>query len=85
VDTDKKEVLDITLEPATPEDVRQTTKVMGGEDWELWMDALRNHNLPRAGRRHVAYSYIGPEVTYAIYRNGTIGKARRIWKTPRRA
>jgi enoyl-[acyl-carrier protein] reductase/trans-2-enoyl-CoA reductase (NAD+) len=76
VDTDKKEVLDITLEPATEDEVRQTTKVMGGEDWELWLDALRNHGLLAPGVRTVAYSYIGPEVTYPIYRNGTIGKAK---------
>jgi enoyl-[acyl-carrier protein] reductase/trans-2-enoyl-CoA reductase (NAD+) len=76
LDTDKKEVVDVTLEPATDEDIRQTTKVMGGEDWELWMDALRNHGLLAPGAVTVAYSYIGPEVTYPIYRNGTIGKAK---------
>jgi enoyl-[acyl-carrier protein] reductase/trans-2-enoyl-CoA reductase (NAD+) len=76
VDTDKKEVLDITLEAATAEDIRQTTKTMGGEDWEMWIDALRHHGLLAPGVVTVAYSYIGPEVTYAIYRNGTIGKAK---------
>ncbi len=76
VDTDKKEVLEITLEPATDEDLRQTTKTMGGEDWEMWLDALRHHNLLAPGVITVAYSYIGPEVTYPIYRNGTIGKAK---------
>lgn len=76
LDTDKKEVIDVTLEPATAEDIRQTNKVMGGEDWELWMDALRNHGLLAPGAVTVAYSYIGPEVTYPIYRNGTIGKAK---------
>jgi len=76
VDTDKKEVLEVTLEPATDEDLRQTTKTMGGEDWEMWLDALRHHNLLAPGVVTVAYSYIGPEVTYAIYRNGTIGKAK---------
>lgn len=77
VDTDKKEVLDITLEPASAEDIRQTTKTMGGEDWEMWLDALRHHGLLAPGVVTVAYSYIGPEVTYAIYRNGTIGKAKK--------
>jgi len=76
VDTDKKEVLEITLEPATDEDLRQTTKTMGGEDWEMWLDALRHHNLLAPGVVTVAYSYIGPEVTYPIYRNGSIGKAK---------
>jgi len=76
VDTDKKEVVEVTLEPATDEDIRQTTKTMGGEDWEMWLDALRHHNLLAPGVVTVAYSYIGPEVTYPIYRNGTIGKAK---------
>jgi enoyl-[acyl-carrier protein] reductase / trans-2-enoyl-CoA reductase (NAD+) len=81
LDTDKKEVLDITLAPATDEDVRQTTKVMGGEDWEMWLDALRHHNLLAPGVVTVAYSYIGPELTYPIYRNGTIGKAKEDLET----
>ncbi len=76
LDTDKKEVFDISIEPATPEEIRQTTKTMGGEDWEMWIDALRNHNLLAPGALTVAYSYIGPEATYPIYRNGTIGIAK---------
>jgi len=76
LDTDKKEVFDLTIEPATDEEIRQTTKVMGGEDWELWIDALRHHNLLAPGAITVAYSYIGPEGTYPIYRNGTIGIAK---------
>jgi len=76
LDTDKKEVLDITIEPASEEEIRQTTKVMGGEDWELWVDALRHHNLLAPGATVMAYSYIGPEVTFPIYRNGTIGTAK---------
>jgi enoyl-[acyl-carrier protein] reductase/trans-2-enoyl-CoA reductase (NAD+) len=49
---------------------------MGGEDWEMWMNALRDANLLAPGATSVAYSYIGPEVTWAIYKNGTIGLAK---------
>jgi len=76
LDTDKKVVTEVTLEPATQEDIDATIKVMGGEDWELWMDALDEANLLAPGVQTVAYSYIGPEVTFPIYKNGTIGKAK---------
>ena len=49
---------------------------MGGEDWELWINALRDNGVLADGARTVAYSYIGPELTYPIYTNGTIGKAK---------
>ena len=76
VDTDRKLVHDITLEPASPEEVEHTRKVMGGEDWELWMEKLEAEGLLAPGATSVAYSYIGPEITHPIYRNGTIGKAK---------
>ncbi len=53
-----------------------TVAVMGGEDWEMWIDALREAGVLAPGTQTVAYSYIGPEVTWAIYKNGTIGKAK---------
>lgn len=65
-----------TIPAASPEEEEATVKVMGGEDWELWVEALREHGLLAEGFMTVAYSYIGPEVTQAIYRNGTIGKAK---------
>jgi enoyl-[acyl-carrier protein] reductase / trans-2-enoyl-CoA reductase (NAD+) len=76
VDTDKGIVSDITIEPANPQEIADTVTVMGGEDWELWMEALSGAGLLAPGARSVAYSYIGPEVTWAIYKNGTIGLAK---------
>jgi len=76
VDTDKGIVTEITIEPATGSEIADTVAVMGGEDWEMWIDALRGANLLAPGAQTVAYSYIGPEVTWAIYKNGTIGIAK---------
>ncbi len=69
-------VNEITIEPAAGDDVEQTVAVMGGEDWQLWMDALLEAGVLAEGVRTVAYSYIGPEVTWPIYKNGTIGRAK---------
>ncbi|HEX5790982.1 MAG TPA: enoyl-ACP reductase FabV, partial [Luteolibacter sp.] len=66
----------VTLEPAQGDDVAQTVAVMGGEDWEMWMDLLLERKLIAPGTRTYAYSYIGPELTWPIYKNGTIGKAK---------
>jgi enoyl-[acyl-carrier protein] reductase / trans-2-enoyl-CoA reductase (NAD+) len=76
VDTDKGIVSSVTIEPATEQEIADTTAVMGGEDWELWMNALSEAQLLAPGAQSVAYSYIGPEVTWAIYKNGTIGLAK---------
>jgi enoyl-[acyl-carrier protein] reductase/trans-2-enoyl-CoA reductase (NAD+) len=76
VDLDTDQVKPITIASATPEDIAATVKVMGGEDWAMWMQALLDADLLAPGCRAVAYSYIGPQVTHAIYRAGTIGKAK---------
>ncbi len=76
VDTDKGVVTDITIEPATQEEIDDTVAVMGGDDWERWINALSDRGLLAPGATSVAYSYIGPEVTWAIYKNGTIGVAK---------
>lgn len=76
VDTDKGIVSTVTIEPASPEEIADTVAVMGGEDWEMWMNALASEKLLAPGAKAVAYSYIGPEVTWAIYKNGTIGLAK---------
>ncbi len=76
VDTDKGIVSTITIEPASEAEIADTTAVMGGEDWEFWINALADANLLAPGATSVAYSYIGPEVTWAIYKNGTIGLAK---------
>lgn len=75
-DFDKSEVIEVTLEQATDDDVRQTIAVMGGEDWQMWIDLLRAEGVLAPGCITVAYSYIGPEVTQPIYRQGTIGAAK---------
>lgn len=76
VDIMSGEVKDFSVEPASPEEIAQTVKVMGGEDWRLWVDALERGGAVAQGMRTVAFSYIGPEATQAIYRAGTIGKAK---------
>jgi enoyl-[acyl-carrier protein] reductase/trans-2-enoyl-CoA reductase (NAD+) len=70
------QVVTVEIPPATEDDIHATIKVMGGEDWALWMRALLSEGLLAEGCRAVAYSYIGPELTYPIYRSGTIGKAK---------
>ena len=76
LNTDRKQVEPVTIEPADEEEVRQTVAVMGGEDWEMWLDALAEAGVLAEGVKTVAYSYIGPEVTWPVYRHGTIGKAK---------
>ena len=69
-------VSQVTIEPANQEDIDNTVVVMGGEDWKMWMDALKNAGVLANGATTIAYSYIGPEVTEAVYRKGTIGRAK---------
>ena len=76
VNTDKLTVHDITLEAAAGSDVEDTVSVMGGEDWQWWIDALEQGGVLAPGATTVAFSYIGPKLTFPIYRNGTIGKAK---------
>ncbi|HKB57860.1 MAG TPA: enoyl-ACP reductase FabV [Lacunisphaera sp.] len=76
VDTDKGIVSEITIEPATEAEAADTVAVMGGEDWEMWIDALAGAKLLAAGATSVAYSYIGPVHTWPIYKDGTIGLAK---------
>ena len=64
-------------EPANDEEIANTVKVMGGEDWQLWIDQLSAAGVLAEGCRTVAYSYIGPELSHAIYRDGTIGQAKK--------
>ena len=76
VDTDKGIVSEVTIEPATEQEAADTVAVMGGEDWEMWMDALAEAKLLAPGATSVAYSYIGPVHTWPIYKDGTIGRAK---------
>jgi len=69
-------VSQVTIEPANQDDIDNTVVVMGGEDWKMWIDALKNAGTLANGATTIAYSYIGPEVTEAVYRKGTIGRAK---------
>ncbi len=70
------QVYETTVPPAKEEEIRGTIAVMGGEDWQLWIDALQKGGLLAPGALTVAYSYIGSSITAPIYREGTIGKAK---------
>ncbi|MBA4136483.1 MAG: enoyl-[acyl-carrier-protein] reductase FabV [Opitutus sp.] len=76
VDTDKGIVSDVTIPPADEAGVADTVAVMGGEDWEMWMQALADAKLLAPGATAMAYSYIGPSHTWPIYKDGTIGRAK---------
>ena len=76
IDFEKNEVTSVTLDSAQEEEIRQTIKVMGGEDWQLWIEALMKEDLLAPNAVTVTYSYIGPDVTTPVYRNGTIGAAK---------
>ena len=76
LDTNKGLIESVPIEPANEEDIENTIKVMGGEDWELWMEALSQAGVLTPETKTVAYSYIGPEVTWPVYKNGTIGTAK---------
>ena len=76
LNTDKKIVEEVTLQPAMEDEIVSTVKVMGGEDWEMWMEALDAAGLLADGAMSVAYDYIGPKETWPVYRDGTIGMAK---------
>ena len=75
-DFHEEQITEITLEPATEDEIRQTVGVMGGEDWEMWIAALHQAGVLAPGATTISYSYIGPKITYPIYTDGTIGKAK---------
>ena len=77
LDTDKGEVVEVSVPVANEREIFETVKVMGGDDWELWIKALDEAGVLAEGCTSLAYSYIGPELTYPIYRSGTIGMAKK--------
>ncbi|MEM9236092.1 MAG: enoyl-ACP reductase FabV [Verrucomicrobiota bacterium] len=85
LNTTSKVVDEVTIEPATQQEIDDTVAVMGGEDWEMWIDALQEAGVLAEGVQTVAYSYIGPEVTWPIYTNGTIGAAKEDVEKSQRA
>jgi len=77
IELDSEKVVSITLQPANQDEIADTVAVMGGDDWRLWMNMLLEEKLLAPGARTLAYSYIGPEITWPIYRDGTIGQAKK--------
>lgn len=76
IDTNKDTIIQATVEPATEQEIEDTVTVMGGQDWELWIDALERAGVLAPGARTVAFSYIGTEITWPIYWHGALGKAK---------
>ena len=77
IELDSEKVVSVTLQPANDDEIADTVAVMGGDDWRRWMDMLLGEKLLAPGARTLAYSYIGPEITWPIYRDGTIGQAKK--------
>ena len=77
VDFTSGAVTEVTIEAADEEEIAATIAVMGGEDWRSWIDTLREQDLLAEGARTLAYSYVGPKLTWPIYRQGTIGAAKK--------
>lgn len=76
LNTDTLKISEVTLEPATEEEITGTVKVMGGEDWEQWLTELNNAGVLADGFKTVAYTYLGEKLTWPIYGKATIGKAK---------
>ncbi|WP_043529616.1 enoyl-ACP reductase FabV [Litchfieldella xinjiangensis] len=76
IDTNKDTIIEAEVEPATQQEIDDTIAVMGGEDWELWIDALDKAGVLAPGAKSVAFSYIGTEITWPIYWHGALGKAK---------
>lgn len=76
VDTNKDVLIEASIEPATEQEIEDTVTVMGGQDWELWINALSDAGVLADGCKTVAYSYIGTEITWPIYWHGALGKAK---------
>jgi enoyl-[acyl-carrier protein] reductase/trans-2-enoyl-CoA reductase (NAD+) len=77
VEMDSERVTEVTIPPASAEEIADTVTVMGGEDWRWWIERLDGEGLLAENARTIAYSYIGPEMTWPIYRDGTIGIAKK--------
>ena len=77
LDTDREIIKEFTLEPASQDDIDTTVKVMGGEDWEMWLNALSDAGVLADGCKTTAYTYVGEKVTRDIYWDGTIGAAKK--------
>ena len=77
INTDKEEIQEMSVEAASDEEIANTVAVMGGEDWQMWIEALKNAGVLAPGAKTTAYTYLGAELTWDIYWNGTIGEAKK--------
>jgi len=77
IELDSGKIVSVTLQPANENEIAETVAVMGGDDWRRWTNLLLEEKLLAEGARTLAYSYIGPEITWPIYRDGTIGQAKK--------
>jgi enoyl-[acyl-carrier protein] reductase / trans-2-enoyl-CoA reductase (NAD+) len=85
IDLDGEKIVPVTLPPAEEKEIADTVAVMGGDDWRRWIAALLEEGLLAPGARTVAYSYLGPRLTWPIYRDGTIGRAKKDLEETARA
>lgn len=77
LNTDKETITDVSLEPASQEEIEGTVAVMGGEDWQMWIDALMEAGVLADGAKTTAFTYLGEQITHDIYWNGSIGEAKK--------
>jgi len=77
INTDKEEIQEMSVEAASDEEIANTVAVMGGEDWQMWIEVLQNAGVLAPGAKTTAYTYLGAELTWDIYWNGTIGEAKK--------
>lgn len=77
VNTDKEEIQEFSLEAASPQEIDDTVAVMGGEDWQMWIDALGEAGVLAEGAKTTAFTYIGEKITWDLYWDGTIGQAKK--------
>lgn len=76
IDTNKDTIIEASVEPATEQEIEDTVTVMGGQDWELWINALSEADVLSSDAKTVAFSYIGTDITWPIYWHGALGKAK---------
>ncbi len=77
INTDKEEIQEFSMEAASQQEIDDTVAVMGGEDWEMWMDALAEAGVLADGAKTTAFTYIGDKITWDLYWDGTIGQAKK--------
>ena len=77
INTDKEEIQEFSLDAASDQEISDTVAVMGGEDWQMWMDALKQAGVLADGAKTTAFTYIGEKITWDLYWDGTIGQAKK--------